>query len=67
MIVGKKYINNAIFYTVFKKHYCPVCGTKLTRIKTSKRVNSTSPEAKNYDFTLGDSFMSDMQKKNSDR
>lgn len=57
MIVGKKYINNAIFYTAFKKHYCPVCGTKLTRIKTSKRVNSTSPEAKNYDFTLGDSFM----------
>lgn len=57
MVVGKKYINNAIFYTVFKKHYCPVCGTKLTRIKTSKRVNSTSPEAKNYDFTLGDSFM----------
>lgn len=57
MIVGKKYSNNAIFYTVFKKHYCPVCGTKLTRIKTSKIVNSKSPEAKNYDFTLGDSFM----------
>lgn len=45
MIVGKKYSNNAIFYTVFKKHYCPVCGTKLTRIKTSKIVNSKSPEA----------------------
>ena len=57
MIVGEKYINNAIFYTIFKKHYCPVCGTKLTRVKTSKIVNSRSPEAKNYDFTLGDSFM----------
>ena len=57
MIVGKKYVNNAIFYTVFKKHYCPACGTKLTRVKTSKIVNSKSPEAKNYDFTLGDSFM----------
>lgn len=57
MIVGKKYVNNAIFYTLFKKHYCPECGTKLTRIKTSKIVNSKSPEAKNYDFTLGDSFM----------
>lgn len=29
----------------------------MTRVKTSKIVNSTSPEAKNYDFTLGDSFM----------
>ncbi len=57
MIVGKKYVNSAIFYTMFKKHCCPACGTKLTRIKTSKIVNSKSPEAKNYDFTLGDSFM----------
>lgn len=57
MISGKKFVNNAIFYTMFKKHYCPFCGTKLSRIKTSKIVNSNSPEAKNYDFTLGDSFM----------
>ena len=57
MLVGKKYVNNAIFYTIFKKNYCPVCGTKLARVKTSKIVNSRSPEAKNYDFTLGDSFM----------
>ena len=57
MIVGKKHVNNAIFYTIFKNHYCPACGTKLTRVKTSKIVNSRSPEAKNYDFTLGDSFM----------
>ncbi len=57
MNVGKKYVNNAIIYTIFKKHYCPACGTKLGRVKTSKTVNSNSPEAKNYDFTLGDSFM----------
>ena len=57
MVVGKKYVNNAIFYTIFKKHYCPACGIKLTRVKTSKTVNSKSPEAKNYVFTLGDSFM----------
>ena len=57
MIVGKKYMNNAIFYTIFKKHYCAVCRTKLSRKKVSKIVNSNSPEAKNYDFTLGDSFM----------
>ena len=57
MIIGKKYFNNDVFYTLFKKHYCPNCATKLTRIKVSKIVNSHSPEAKNYDFTSGDSFM----------
>ena len=57
MIVGRKYFNNDVIYTIFKKHYCPECGTKLIRIKNSKTVNSKSPEAKNYDFSLGDSFM----------
>ena len=38
MIVGKKYINNAIFYTVFKKHYCPVCGTKLEHVDTKVKI-----------------------------
>ena len=57
LIVGRKYFNNDVIYTIFKKHYCPECGTKLTRIKNSKTVNSKSPEAKNYDFSLGDSFM----------
>lgn len=57
MISGKKYINNSLFYTMFKKHYCPQCGKLLQRIKVSKIVNSKSPEAKNFDFSLGDSFM----------
>ena len=57
MLNGKKYFNNDIIYTVFKKHYCPTCGTKLTRVKTSKVVNSRSPEAMNYDFSSGDSFL----------
>lgn len=56
-MTGKKYIESNVFYTVFKKHYCPMCGTKLTRKKTSKVVNSKSPEAKNYDFSLGDTFL----------
>lgn len=57
MITGTKYINSAIFYTLFKKHYCPNCGKRLRLVKKSKIVNSNSPEAKNYDFNLGDSFM----------
>ena len=56
-MIGRRYFNNDVIYTMLKKHYCPECGTKLTRIKISKIVNSKSPEAKNYDFTLGDSFM----------
>ncbi len=58
MAKGKKYLNDDICYTVFKKHYCPQCGEKLKCIKASKVVNSSSPEAKNYDFGMGaDSFM----------
>ena len=56
MIVGTKYINNAIFYTLFKKHYCPNCDRKLRLVKKDKIANSRSQEAKNYDFNLGDSF-----------
>ncbi len=50
-------MNDDIFYTVFKKHFCPQCGEKLKRIKVSKVVNSGSPEAKDYDFADADSFM----------
>ena len=57
MIIGTKYINNAIFYTLLKKHYCPNCKNRLRLVKKSKIVNSNSPEAKNYDFNLGDGFM----------
>ena len=57
MIVGIKYINNAVIYTLFKKHYCPWCSEKLKLVKKSKIINSKSPEAKDFDFRLGDGFM----------
>ncbi|MBO5785685.1 MAG: hypothetical protein J6R45_00015 [Clostridia bacterium] len=57
MIAGKKYINEDIIYTVFKKHYCPDCKVRLKRIEVSKIVNSKSPEAKKYDLSMGDTFM----------
>ena len=56
MVIGTKYINNAIFYTLFKKHYCPNCNKRLRLVKKSKIVNSNSPEAKDYDFSVGDTF-----------
>ena len=56
-MMGKKYFNDDVIYTVFKKHFCPTCGTQLSRIKVSKIVNSKSPEAKQYDFSGADGFM----------
>lgn len=45
------------FYIRFKKHFCPKCGERLELRYNSKVVNSKSPEAKKYDFTLGDTFL----------
>ena len=44
------------FYVHFKKHFCPKCGTKLKLQYISKIVNSKSQEAKNYDFSIGDTY-----------
>ena len=43
---------NDVLY--FKKdHFCPECGTKLEKVSVSKVVNSRSPEAKDFDFSMG--------------
>jgi len=52
-----KYVYDANpFYVHCKKHFCPKCGNKLDLRYVSKIVNSKSPEAKNYDFSVGDTF-----------
>ncbi len=33
------------------KHFCPVCGEVLQKVKIHKIVNSQSEEAKDYDFS----------------
>ena len=45
------------FWARFKKHYCPSCMNLLTTTKVSKIVNSNSEEAKDYDFSSGDTYM----------
>ena len=45
------------FWVRFKKHYCPTCMNLLTTTKVSKIVNSNSEEAKDYDFSSGDTYM----------
>lgn len=56
-----KYISDANpFYVHLKKHVCPKCGSKVELRYVSKIVNSKSPEAKDYDFSVGDTFLSEM-------
>lgn len=56
-----KYISDANpFYVHLKKHVCPKCGSKVELRYVSKIVNSKSPEAKDYDFSVGDIFLSEM-------
>ena len=45
------------FWVRFKKHHCPACGGLLTVTKVSKVVNSSSEEAKDYDFSSADTPM----------
>lgn len=58
MISGTKRILQNPFYFL-RKHYCPNCKTQLKVVKVSKIVSSYSYEAKNYDFSLGDTFLQD--------
>lgn len=52
-----KYIYDANpFYVRWKKHFCPKCKTRLILLHTSKIINSNSEEAKEYDFSVGDTF-----------
>lgn len=45
------------FYVKCKKHNCTDCGEQMRKIKVSKIVHSNSPEAHNFDFHSGDSYM----------
>ena len=40
-----------------KKHYCPNCHGVLVKNKREKIVDSCSEEAKNYDFSMADTFL----------
>ena len=58
---GYQRIYKDIFY-LRKAHFCPDCGTKLEKVAVSKVVNSRSPEAKNFDFSIdGVHMMGDVQ------
>lgn len=50
----KREYNDILYFR--KDHFCPDCKTKLEKVPVSKVVNSRSPEAKDYDFSIGETF-----------
>ncbi len=53
-----KYLSNANpFYLYLRKHFCPTCGGKVKLHYSSKIVDSKSPEAREFDFSNGDTFL----------
>lgn len=42
------------FKVKFSKHFCQICNNQLIQKKHERIVNSNSPEAKYYDFSLSD-------------
>lgn len=52
MIHGVKYFERDTLY-LKKEHLCPNCQNKLETVKCSQVVNSNSPEAKDFDFSMG--------------
>ena len=51
----KREYNDVLYFK--KDHFCPDCKTKLEKIPVSKVVNSSSPEAKDFDFSMFDTYM----------
>lgn len=49
MLVQSMYIS--------KKHYCPKCDKRLIVAYESIVINSHSPEAKDYDFSVSDTTL----------
>lgn len=52
-----KYIYKANpIYVHLLKHFCPQCGNRTKVSYISKTVNSKSEEARDYDFSIVDTF-----------
>jgi len=57
MTHGLKVQLNCSLFFLFKKHYCLNCQKILERKKCEKIVHSESAEAKDYDFSVADTFL----------
>lgn len=56
-IHGIQRIRSIPFWVRFRKHFCPNCQNLLKTTRISRIVNSNSEEAKDYDFSSGETYM----------
>ena len=54
VITRTQHIRHSVWYTLFKKHYCPSCSAKLHLIKKTKLIASNAPGANNYSGILSE-------------
>ena len=52
MVNAHKWVNEGGLFFMNKDHLCPECGELLEVATLEKVVNSNSPEAKDYDFSM---------------
>jgi len=56
MVKNKKFLVEAPIYMFKKKHSCAYCSSLLTTRKVTRVINSSSPEADGFDFSMGDAY-----------
>jgi hypothetical protein len=54
--MNKSWTVESPIFTFIKKHNCPYCKERLIPKKIIRVVDADSKEAKEYDFSHGDSF-----------
>ena len=54
VIARTQRIHNSVWFTLFKKHYCPGCSAKLQLIKKTKLIVSNAPGANNRNGILSE-------------
>ena len=52
-----QWINRDPCYMSMKKHYCPNCNTLLRKIKVTKILHSSSPEAMDFNCQTIETYM----------
>jgi uncharacterized protein YbaR (Trm112 family) len=55
--MNKSWFIDSPFFSFLKKHYCPCCKGQLVLKKAKRIIDPVSDEAKNYDFSCGDSYL----------
>jgi len=61
-MINRKITVRSPIYMFVKKHNCPYCTAVLTTKKVSRVLNSKSPGAENFNFSMGETrFIGDVE------